>query len=104
MDKARRCEQCGSPVLAGAPGGICPQCLMLSGLRPLRSKESPGSLPQIGRYKIIRLIGRGGMGAVYAAEQEQPRRIVALKVMSSGVTTRRSVRRFSQEAEALGRL
>ena len=32
----------------------------------------------IGRYRIIRLLGEGGMGAVYEAEQDQPRRHVAL--------------------------
>src|SRR5207247_9319465 len=46
----------------------------------------------------------GGMGAVYEAEQEQPRRIVALKVMRAGLATPRLLRRFTQEAEALGRL
>src|SRR5258708_27691873 len=38
---------------------------------------------RIGRYRIIRLIGEGGMGAVYEAEQDNPRRIVALKVIKS---------------------
>ena len=60
--------------------------------------------PQIPRYQIGRLIGVGGMGAVYEAEQQQPRRTVALKIIRPGKATRRLVRRFRDEAEALGRL
>ena len=41
----------------------------------------------IGRYRVIRLLGEGGMGAVYEAEQEQPRRMVALKVIKPGYAT-----------------
>src|SRR5260370_11489073 len=58
----------------------------------------------IGRYRIVRLLGEGGMGVVYEAEQEQPRRIVALKVIKLGLTTLDPIRRFEQETRALGRL
>jgi len=58
----------------------------------------------IGRYRIIRLIGEGGMGAVYQAEQEQPRRTVALKVIKSVWANPELVRRFELESEALARL
>ena len=59
---------------------------------------------RIGRYRIIRLIGEGGMGAVYEAEQDQPRRTVALKVIKPGLAGPELLRRFAQEAQALGRL
>src|SRR5262249_52348683 len=59
---------------------------------------------RIGRYRIIRLIGEGGMGAVYEAEQEHPRRTVALKVIKAGLASTELLRRFEQEAQALGRL
>jgi len=40
---------------------------------------------RIGNYRVIRLLGEGGMGVVYEAEQEKPRRIVALKVIKPGI-------------------
>jgi len=67
--------------------------------------EVPRALPStIGRYRILRLLGEGGMGVVYEAEQEQPRRTVALKVIKSGLGDLKLVRRFEQESLALGRL
>jgi serine/threonine protein kinase len=59
---------------------------------------------QIGDYRILREIGRGGMGVVYLAEQENPHRQVALKVISVGYTSEVSLKRFEHEAQVLGRL
>jgi tetratricopeptide (TPR) repeat protein len=58
----------------------------------------------IGRYRILRLLGEGGMGAVYEAEQEFPHRTVALKVIRAGYANREMLRRFENETQALGRL
>ena len=58
----------------------------------------------IGRYRILSRIGEGGMGVVYEAEQDQPRRTVALKVIKSGLSDPKMVRRFEHELLALGRL
>jgi tetratricopeptide (TPR) repeat protein len=63
-----------------------------------------GAYRHIGNYRIRRLIGQGGMGAVYEAEQENPRRVVALKVIRAGVATPELLKRFAQESQALGRL
>lgn len=65
---------------------------------------TPALPPRIGRYRIIRLLGEGGMGTVYEAEQDQPRRIVALKVIKPGLATPDRLRRFIQESLALARL
>ena len=50
-----------------------------------------GHLPaMLGRYRVLHLIGEGGMGAVYEAEQDRPHRVVALKVIRPGLASRRS--------------
>jgi tetratricopeptide (TPR) repeat protein len=58
----------------------------------------------IGRYRILRVVGEGGMGVVYEAEQEQPRRTVALKVLKPGLASPELLRRFELESRALARL
>jgi serine/threonine protein kinase/Tfp pilus assembly protein PilF len=58
-----------------------------------------------GNYTILRRIGEGGMGVVFEAEQQHPRRRVALKVIRAGrFATERTHRLFQREAEVLGRL
>ncbi|MEM7306941.1 MAG: serine/threonine-protein kinase [Planctomycetota bacterium] len=59
---------------------------------------------RIGDYTILRQIGRGGMGVVYEAQQDSPRRRVAIKLLHPMHATRERLRRFRQEAELLGRL
>ena len=69
------------------------------------SDRKVGCLPaQIGHYRILRLLGEGGMGTVYEAEQENPRRVVALKIVKPGLADAEMLRRFGQEAQVLGRL
>jgi non-specific serine/threonine protein kinase/serine/threonine-protein kinase len=58
----------------------------------------------IGRYALQGVIASGGMGTVYKAVQENPRRTVAVKVMRAGVTSASALRRFEYEAQLLGRL
>jgi len=59
---------------------------------------------KIGNYRIVRLLGEGGMGAVYEAEQDQPRRKVAIKVLKTAFASPELVRRFEREFQTLGRL
>ena len=59
---------------------------------------------QLGAYRLVRRIGSGGMGTVYEAEQRSPRRTVALKILSTGLTNSRALRRFEYESRILGRL
>jgi len=56
------------------------------------------------RYRVLRRIGAGGMGVVYEAEQKNPRRRVAIKVVKSALLDPELERRFAREVEVLGRL
>ena len=57
---------------------------------------------RIGPYELIRVIGEGGMGIVYEAQQEKPvKRRVALKVIKAGMDTKEVVARFEAERQAL---
>ena len=58
----------------------------------------------VGRYKLLERLGAGGMGVVYLAEQNDPRRRVALKLLRPGLATREMLLRFAHEAQVLGRL
>lgn len=66
--------------------------------------QGPLSVGSVDGFRLIRMLGQGGMGAVWEAEQDRPRRRVALKVIRSAFLTEAMRRRFDREAEALGRL
>ena len=62
--------------------------------------ERPAST--IGPYKLLQVIGEGGFGVVYMAEQEEPvRRRVALKIIKLGMDTKQVIARFEAERQAL---
>ncbi len=62
--------------------------------------ERPGTV--IGPYRLMEVIGEGGFGLVFVAEQQQPvRRKVALKIIKPGMDTREVIARFEAERQAL---
>jgi serine/threonine protein kinase/WD40 repeat protein len=64
--------------------------------------SQPAPPTQIGPYRLIRVVGEGGMGVVYEAEQLQPvRRRVALKLIRSGFNSSRIAARFESERQLL---
>ena len=79
--------------------------LLMNGVsdRPVDSSmfaEAPGTM--IGPYKLREVLGEGGMGIVYVAEQDRPIcRKVALKVIKPGMDTREVIARFEAERQAL---
>ena len=64
----------------------------------------PASPSRIGKYRIVRVLGEGSMGTVYEAEQDNPLRSVALKMMRHGLLSPQLIKRFGREAQFLGRL
>ena len=59
----------------------------------------------IGAFTLTKVLGEGGFGIVYLADQSEPvKRTVALKVLKSGMDSRRVVARFEEERQALARM
>lgn len=74
----------------------------------LDGSAGPAPVPQaparVGRFRLIRKIGEGGMGTVYEAEQDHPRRKVALKMVRYAGLPDAMLRRFEYEVQILGQL
>ena len=107
----QRCA--GQSELRAEVEGLLDQEIDLGGFlsRPVTSEPVPAhaaemlSHPErIGAYRIQRPLGFGGMGVVYLAEQDSPRRAVALKLLRLDSASPRQLERFEREAELLGRL
>lgn len=71
--------------------------------RPTAHSHARGP-ERLGDYRILDILGEGGMGKVYLAEQSNPKRTVALKVIRPGWATPSLLRRFEHETEVLARL
>lgn len=72
-----------------------------SGVVSSRDIPQPAS---IGPFRILRLLAEGGMAFVYLAEQENPQRRVALKVIKPGLASEQAIHRLEHEAVILARL
>ncbi|MFO0838030.1 MAG: serine/threonine-protein kinase [Phycisphaerae bacterium] len=100
-DSAAAAQAFLRPPPADSGGALAP--LLAAAAREL-AKNDPLIGRRIGRFHIKSLCGVGGMARVYEAVQEQPHRVVALKVMNSPVAARSALRRFQYESQVLGRL
>jgi serine/threonine protein kinase len=99
------CAYCGRPLpdqQPQQPGGVDPE----AATTPPRGEgvEEAGPAPQsIGGYRLLRLLGEGGMGAVYEAEDSSSGLHVALKLISGEFAmSEENVRRFRQEGRLAG--
>ena len=119
METLKICPNCRKPLPPDVPLGLCPECLIKSGFptgtEPGGAAEAAAARfvpPPVGeiaqlfpQLEIIRLIGKGGMGAVYKARQPALDRFVALKVLPPAMGSDPGfAERFNREARALARL
>src|SRR5437016_5278103 len=113
---AQDCARCRCGSLARVASGLCVSCLLRTGLESsetdiedfdtlIAAVDVPDRDWQLGNYRILEEIGRGGMGVIYRARHAPSRRIVALKrVLNYHSDSRETLLRFQREATAAASL
>src|SRR5678815_2924320 len=96
------CESCGTPFVPPAEPPPPP----LSVISTAPQVAPPVSGPLIGPYRVVRELGRGGMGVVYLAVRDDGtfRKNVALKVLLGSQVSHEFIQRFKQERQVLAAL
>jgi eukaryotic-like serine/threonine-protein kinase len=117
QSRSSHCPRCGAELPPDAPEGLCPVCLVAAASVPLsHASDASTMLPEVserslllrprltpgqrfGEYRIERLLGRGGMGDVYEAENVNQSRRVALKVLGQKLNDTHDRARFLREGQ-----
>jgi len=107
-----KCKRCGAVIRSESTEKLCPACLMSGALEPSGGKAETVSLApgeslsryrysefpcKFGGYRLLGLLGRGGMGTVYEAEQLTTGRRVALKMLGQQLDSPDMRQRFLRE-------
>jgi len=113
------CRRCGAVVPATSTEKLCPACLLSGALEPPGSQtetlsmapgrslslHGPSEFPsEFGSYRLLGLLGRGGMGTVYEAEELTTGRRVALKMLGQQLDSPEMRQRFLREGRLAARV
>ncbi len=106
------CLECDSLLDPAIAGGLCPKCLLKLGVDnttffgmgtgPAAKAAAPVEAPaavKFGAYRVVHLLGKGGMGSVYEVEQEGTGRRLALKVLGQSLDNPQLRARFLREGQ-----
>ena len=116
MDKGeiQNCNTCGASLDPLSTDTLCHVCGNKtpesndeghSAIDPDIQKHAPWITAALPDYKILNVLGKGGMGIVFLARQNSLQRLVAIKVLALKLaTSEKFIERFKQEAKAMGRL
>jgi len=114
-----RCEQCGAEIPAALTEKLCPACLLSGALDASGGRtrtismgpegalpfEGPAEFPcEFGAYRLVGLLGRGGMGTVYEAEERATGRRLALKMLGRQLDSPEMRQRFLREGRLAARV
>ncbi|MCP4594689.1 MAG: protein kinase [bacterium] len=113
------CARCGAAVPTNTTDKLCPACLMSGALEPPGGRtetismvpggplslHGPSEFPcELGDYRLLGLLGRGGMGTVYEAEQVSTGRRLALKMLGRQLDSPDMRQRFLREGRLAARV
>ena len=114
-----KCKRCGAMVPEKSSETLCPACLLSGALEPLgdqtetismaqggpQSLHGPSEFPcKFGDYRLLGLLGRGGMGTVYEAEELTTGRRLALKMLGQQLDSPEMRQRFLREGRLAARV
>ena len=96
-------EELGGAETQGPPeAAFAEQVTLTYGGGGARSGATASEGDRLGPYRLLEVLGEGGFGTVYLAEQSEPvQRRVALKLLKPGMDSRQVLARFDQERQAL---
>lgn len=116
--KSFTCTRCGAAIPAGAQEQMCPACLLSAAIdtdleetvpvtpgQAPRRRGRPAEFPcDLGEYRLVGLLGQGGMGTVYEAEHVASGRRVGLKMLDQALDSPELRQRFLREGRLAARV
>lgn len=101
------CLVCGLNLPPNTPPELCPQCLLGAGMRGISAPSAHQGFSEcerFGPYQLGKLLGKGGMGEVYEADDLETGRRIALKILSQRLDSPVARRQFLNEGRLAAKI